>query len=99
MRHSVKLQYSIIRFIFCLCISFSIYPSCYSQINNPQVPKINIPTSPEAALLGRFGDIPIGYYTGTAGISIPLYTIREGSLEIPVTLSYHSSGIKVEDQA
>lgn len=65
---------------------------------NP-IDKINIPTSPEAALIGRFGDIPIGYYTGTANISIPLYTIKESGVEIPITLSYHSSGIKVEDQA
>lgn len=58
-----------------------------------------IPTSPEAALLGRFGEVPIGYYTGTADISIPLYTIKEDGIEIPITLSYHSSGIRVEDQA
>jgi len=56
-------------------------------------------TSPEAAMLGRFGDVPIGYYTGTADISIPLYTIKEDGLEIPIVLSYHSSGFKVEDQA
>jgi len=56
-------------------------------------------TSPEAAMLGRFGDIPVGYYTGTADISIPLYTIKEDGLEIPIVLSYHSSGIKVADQA
>ena len=58
-----------------------------------------IPTSPEAAMLGRFGDIPISYYTGTSEISIPLYTIKDGDIEIPITLKYHSSGVKVDDQA
>ncbi|HWB91540.1 MAG TPA: hypothetical protein VG605_06795, partial [Puia sp.] len=58
-----------------------------------------LPTSPEAAILGRFGDIPIGYYTGTTNVSIPLYTVKEAGLDIPITLSYHGSGIKVEDQA
>lgn len=58
-----------------------------------------LPTSPEAALMERFGDIPISYYTGTADISIPLYTIKEAGLEIPIVLRYHSSGIKVQDQA
>jgi len=58
-----------------------------------------IPTSPEAAMLGRFDDIPISYYTGTSEISIPLYTIKDGDIEIPITLKYHSSGIKVDDQA
>lgn len=58
-----------------------------------------LPTSPEAALMERFGDIPISYYTGTADIFIPLYTIKEAGLEIPIVLRYHSSGIKVQDQA
>ena len=58
-----------------------------------------LPTSPDAAILGRFGDIPIGYYTGTADVSIPLYTIKEAGLDIPIVLRYHGSGIKVEDQA
>lgn len=63
-------------------------------------PKItSIPSSPEAALLGRFGDIPIGYYTGTANISIPLYSIKENGVEIPISLNYHGSGIKVSDEA
>ncbi|WCT13634.1 hypothetical protein [Mucilaginibacter jinjuensis] len=56
-------------------------------------------TSPEAAMLGRFGDIPIGYYTGTADVSIPIYTIKASGIEIPIVLSYHGSGIKVEDEA
>ncbi|TWV93614.1 hypothetical protein [Chitinophaga pinensis] len=50
-------------------------------------------------MLGKFGNIPIGYYTGTADISIPFYTIKEAGIEIPVSLKYHGSGIKVEDQA
>lgn len=63
-------------------------------------PKItNIPSSPEAALFQRFGDIPVGYYTGTANISIPIYTIKEGGLEIPIELRYNSSGIRVSDEA
>lgn len=59
----------------------------------------NIPTSPEIALLGRFGDIPIGHYTGTANITIPIYTIKEQGVEIPIQLRYHSSGVKINDEA
>ena len=61
--------------------------------------KSMLPTSPEAAMLGRFGDIPIGYYTGTADVSVPLYTIKEAGLDIPIVLRYHNSGIRVTDQA
>ncbi|WP_449400983.1 hypothetical protein [Chryseobacterium wanjuense] len=59
----------------------------------------NVPTSPEVALLGRFGDIPVGHYTGTAGVSIPLHTLKVDNIEIPLTLSYQTSGIKVADEA
>lgn len=59
----------------------------------------SVPTSPEVALLGRFGDVPVGYYTGTAEVSIPLYTLKVDHIEIPLTLSYHTSGIKVADEA
>jgi len=59
----------------------------------------NVPTSPEIALLGRFGDIPVGYYTGTAEVSIPLYTLKVDHIEIPLLLTYHTSGIKVSDEA
>jgi len=87
-----------------LLSSFLLYvsPSCLYAQANPQTVydlKQMLPTSPEAAILGRFGDVPIGYYTGTADISIPLYTIKEDGLEVPIVLSYHSSGIKVDDQA
>lgn len=58
-----------------------------------------IPTSPEASALGKFGDIPVGLYTGVPNITIPLYTIKVKDFELPISLSYNSSGIKVEELA
>ena len=70
------------------------------QNTNQYDPKVNsVPTSPEVALLGRFGDIPVGHYTGTANVSIPLYNLKVDNIEIPLVLSYHTSGIKVADEA
>lgn len=72
----------------------------YAQDEENYNPKtVNVPTSPEAALLGRFGDVPISYYSGTANISIPLYNINVDGVSIPVQLDYHTSGIKVNDEA
>ena len=85
--------------LLLICMFFTNKNISFSQTNNTLIPKINIPTSPEAALFSRFGDIPVGYYTGTTNISIPLYTIKEDGIEISISLQYHSSGIKVEDQA
>lgn len=58
-----------------------------------------LPPSPTASGIIRYGDIPVSYSTGIPEISIPLYTIKCGSLEMPVTLSYHAGGIKVDEAA
>ncbi|MCS3795085.1 RHS repeat domain-containing protein [Niastella sp. OAS944] len=56
-------------------------------------------SSPTAAALAKYGDIPVSYHTGTPAINIPLYNIKSGSLQMPVSLSYHASGLKVQEQA
>lgn len=52
--------------------------------------------SPTASNLGLYGEIPVSEYTGTPNISIPLYEFKTKSFTIPVTLSYHASGIRAE---
>ena len=68
-----------------------------------QIPAVKLttpaPQTPEAAALGKFGDIPVGYYTGVPKIELPIYTIQSGSLSLPISLSYHAGGVKVEDVA
>ncbi len=56
-----------------------------------------IPPGPEASSLGKFVDAPVSLYTGSANINLPIYTLKSGSLQVPISLSYNSSGIKVED--
>ncbi|PJB57938.1 MAG: hypothetical protein CO098_10450, partial [Bacteroidetes bacterium CG_4_9_14_3_um_filter_41_19] len=55
-----------------------------------------LPNSPEAASLGKYGDIPVGLFTGTPNFSVPLYTIDLKGFELPIALNYNSNGIKVE---
>lgn len=55
--------------------------------------------SPNAAALGKYGDYPVGYNTGVPDINIPIYTIKEGQLSLPISLSYHASGLKVMEPA
>lgn len=55
--------------------------------------------SPTAASLGKYGDIPVSYHTGIPEISVPIYTVRSGSLKLPISLSYHASGLKVLEPA
>ncbi|AMR33702.1 hypothetical protein A0256_20835 [Mucilaginibacter sp. PAMC 26640] len=84
---------------------FVLFAAAYAQAQSPAIPKAGteitkaIPSSPDAAALGKFGRTPVGYYTGVPNISIPLYTIKSGDLTLPVSINYHSGGIKVEEQA
>ena len=55
--------------------------------------------SPTSAALGQFGNVPVGLYTGSAQVSIPLYEIKEGSLTLPLSLAYNTGGNKVADMA
>lgn len=56
-------------------------------------------SSPNAAALGKYVDNKVSYQTGTPQIEIPIYTLKEGPLSIPVGLSYHASGLKVMESA
>jgi YD repeat-containing protein len=58
-----------------------------------------IPPSPEAAALAKYADIPVSLYSGIPQIAIPLYELHERKLTLPITLSYHASGNKVENMA
>jgi hypothetical protein len=62
-----------------------------SNVMRPNVP------SPTAATLGKFGDVPVSYFTGVPQISIPLFAVKGKTLELPISLAYHASGIKVEE--
>ena len=69
-----------------------------SSLSYFNLPSIVMP-SPNAASLGIYGKIPVGLYTGTPNISIPLYEINLDGKSIPITLSYRASGIKVMQEA
>lgn len=63
-----------------------------------QTPTIN-PPSPTAQAFMRYGEIPVDYSTGVPNIEIPIFTLEGKKLKIPISISYHASGIKVNDVA
>lgn len=84
--------------VYCFFLIFiGLNARGYGQYNT-SIGKISI-ASPNAASLGKFGDIPVSYHTGIPDVSIPVYTIKTGTLELPITLNYHASGLKVQEQA
>ncbi|MDY8138776.1 hypothetical protein [Aquimarina sp. 2201CG5-10] len=54
------------------------------------------PPSPTAFELGKYGEVPVGMFTGTANVSIPLYQYKTRNLSVPISLSYNSNGLRVD---
>lgn len=57
------------------------------------------PLSPNASSIAKYGEIPVSNFTGIPNISIPIYNIKSRELELPLSISYHAGGNKVEDIA
>ncbi|MEO1416305.1 MAG: hypothetical protein AAFW00_13550 [Bacteroidota bacterium] len=72
-----------------------IYAPSFAQQDLPEI----IPPSPNAASLGEYGDVPVGYYTGIPDITIPIYNIAARDISLPISLSYHAGGLKVAEEA
>lgn len=72
-------------------VTLSVFMAANVGISHAQV---NV-TSPSATELVRHERIPVGYFNGLPAIDIPLYTIQSKDIVFPISLSYHASGIKV----
>lgn len=84
--------------LFALCWCFFFLVNLPVRGQDVQLPTI-IPPSPTAQNFMRYGEIPVDYSTGIPNIQIPLYTVKGRKLELPISISYHASGIKVRDVA
>ncbi|WP_343898742.1 hypothetical protein, partial [Chitinophaga japonensis] len=77
-------------FLVCCCITVQ---SLFAQL------KPIAPLEPEAAELFKYTNMPVSPLTGVPEISYQLYEINTGKIKLPITLSYHASGIKVNQRA
>ncbi|MDW7691108.1 hypothetical protein R9C00_19855 [Flammeovirgaceae bacterium SG7u.111] len=64
-----------------------------SDYITPKLPQI-IAASPEAASLGQYGEVPINLSLGQINYTVPIYTIKVGDFEYPLTLSYGYGGFR-----
>lgn len=47
----------------------------------------------------KYADVPVGLYTGVASVNVPLYELKGPHLSLPISLSYHAGGIRVEENS
>jgi YD repeat-containing protein len=81
-----------------LALLLLVYLTPKAQNGNYELRNV-IPPSPTVASLGKYGEMPVSLYTGIPNISIPLYEIKDGPISLPISLSYHAGGIRVEEIA
>lgn len=80
-----KLRYII---VCCLCLVG------YSQ----ELPVV-IPPSPETASMAEKSSLNVGLFTGTLQYSVDLYKVEGKYLSLPISLSYATNGVKVNDMS
>lgn len=99
-------------FSICLLQSYVLYPQATKQLDSLIINQLKLqespsksylpnftPLSPNAAAFQKYGDYNVSLETGTISIPIPIYTVKEGGLSLPITLKYHASGHKITELA
>lgn len=78
-----------------LCLFFILAMNLFTHtVHGQEVmePLSRVP-SPQATDLGRFGNIPMSYYTGRANITVPICSFTERGVTLDIHLSYDTSGL------
>ncbi|HWV67539.1 hypothetical protein, partial [Chitinophaga sp.] len=84
--------------IFILITIVSTALQIKAQDNRTSIARVISP-SPTASSIAKFGEIPVSHYTGVSNIGILIYEIKVNEISVPINLSYHSAGIRVQEEA
>jgi hypothetical protein len=55
--------------------------------------------SPEASALAKYAQVPVNLSTGIPSVDVPVASVNGYTLNLPISLSYHASGIRVDEYA
>lgn len=55
--------------------------------------------APDVTAFHKINFMPVNLYTGRVNITIPIFEIKTGNISVPISLSYNTGGIKVDDEA
>ncbi|WEK35221.1 MAG: RHS repeat protein [Candidatus Pseudobacter hemicellulosilyticus] len=83
--------------LFCLIVlQFHPTGTVTAQTSNAVRYQVFAPNTYE---LGKYGDVPVDMATGVPQIRVPLVSFSDRDLNLDISLSYHASGIKVDQEA
>jgi len=79
-----------------LLLYFCLIPLLVFQTGDgyAQLPVAPSRPSPNAIALGQYGEIPVSLFTGVPQIDVPIKTIGDAKINVPISLSYHSAGFR-----
>jgi hypothetical protein len=82
------------------CLFFFCKINAVAQLNQAaSAGDIYSPPSPNASALLRYANVPVDEHSGIASVVLPVDKLSGRQLSVPITLSYHGSGNKVQDLA
>ena len=85
-----------------LILPFHVMSQNYSETTRIDV-NIRLNTlevkNPNVSSFQKVNHIPVSNYTGRANVTIPIFTVKSGDINVPISLSYNTSGVKVNDIA
>ena len=81
-----------------LLVSITFYATiCLGQYDGGVTPISPVP--PNAAALFKPAERPIGSFSGTVPVEIPIHNVAIGNINVPISLNYATGGIKVSEVA
>jgi RHS repeat-associated protein len=72
-------------------------PNTPSAVNSLGITPPSPLAPPEVSVVNKVKDIPVNLYTATPIVGVPLYTLEEAGLKIPVNLNYNASGFNAHE--
>ena len=95
-----------LRIVFLLALTgLGLAGRCQAQFTGPTAAgglpgeRRVVPPAPTTAGLGTYGSLPVDLNAGVVTVTVPLGEAKSRSLTVPVSLSYRTTGIRVEEVA
>ena len=83
--------------IIILCLLAIYVSGVLPALGQKYLPAI-LPPSPNAASIGTYGNIPMNLSSGLPTVNLPLYSVSEGRINVPINLAYNYSGYRPSEE-
>lgn len=96
----IRIKPKMLKYSWLIVVLLLVSTRAFSQDPSNTATDIKeIPPSPTIWEFEKYGNYPVSMHTGVPNISIPLGSASSGQLQVPISLNYHASGIKVDQKS